>query len=44
VPARVVGVWPDTGADGVVEVDEGTLAAAADLVVATVTAVVEARL
>jgi hypothetical protein len=44
VPARVVGVWPDTGADGVVEIDAGALAAAADLVVATVTAVVEARL
>jgi hypothetical protein len=44
VPARVVGVWPDAGADRVVEVDEGALTAAADLVVATVTAVVEARL
>jgi hypothetical protein len=44
VPARVVGVWPDAGADRVVEVDEGVMAAAADLVVATAIAVVEARL
>jgi hypothetical protein len=44
VPSRVVGVWPDAGADRVVEVDEIVLTAAADLVVATVTAVAEARL
>jgi hypothetical protein len=44
VPARVVGVWPDAAADRVVEVDEDGLAAAVDLVVATATAVVEARL
>ena len=44
MPARVVGVWPDAGADRVVEVDEDGLAVAADLVVATATAVVEARL
>ena len=43
VPARVVGVWPDAGADRVVEVDESALTAAADLVVATVTSVVGAR-
>jgi len=43
VPARVLGLWPDAGADRVVEVDEGALTAAADLVAATVTAVVEAR-
>jgi hypothetical protein len=43
VPARVVGVWPDAGADRVVEVDGDGLAAAADLVVATAAAVVEAR-
>jgi hypothetical protein len=43
VPARVVGVWPDAGADRVVEVEEGALTAAADLVVATASAVVEAR-
>jgi hypothetical protein len=44
VPSRVVGVWPDAGDDRVVEVDENALTAAADLVVATVTAVVGARL
>ncbi len=43
VPARVLGLWPASGADRSVEIDEGALAAAADLVVAVVAAVVEAR-
>jgi len=43
VPARVLGLWPDAGAVRSVEVDEDALSGAADLVVATVAAVVEAR-
>ncbi len=43
VPARVLGLWPDAGADRAVEIDVAALAGAADRVVATVTAVVEAR-
>jgi hypothetical protein len=43
VPARVLGLWPDAGADHCVEIDEGTLSGAAERVVATVAAVVDAR-
>jgi hypothetical protein len=43
VPARVLGLWPDAGTDRCVEVDEASLTEAADRVVATVAAVVEAR-
>ena len=43
VPARVLGLWPASGADRSVEIDEGVLTGAADLVVATVGALVEAR-
>ncbi len=43
VPARVVGLWPDAGADRCVEIDETVLAAAVDRVVATVAAVVDSR-
>ncbi len=43
VPARVLGLWPDAGADRCVEIDEAALTGAADRVVATVAAVVEAR-
>jgi hypothetical protein len=43
VPARVLGLWPASGADHSVEIDRGVLTGAADLVVATVAAVVEAR-
>ncbi len=44
VPARVMGVWPDAGAHATVDIDAGVLAAAADRVMATVEAVVDARL
>jgi hypothetical protein len=43
VPARVLGRWPDAGADRTVEVDDRALAEAGDRVVECVTAVVEAR-
>lgn len=43
VPARVLGRWPDAGADRTVEIDEQALDAAVDRVVECVTAVVEAR-
>jgi hypothetical protein len=43
VPARVVGLWPDAGADRCIEVDEAALATAVDRVVATVAAVVASR-
>jgi len=44
VPARVLGLWPDAGTDRSVEIDTGTLALAADRVVATTAAVVRSRL
>jgi hypothetical protein len=43
VPARVVGVWPDAGATRMLAVDDGSLIAAADLVIATVATLVDAR-
>jgi hypothetical protein len=43
VPVRVLGLWPDAGADRCVEIDEAALTGAADRVVGTVAAVVEAR-
>ncbi len=43
VPARVVGVWPDAGATRVVAIDDASLIAAADLVIATVATLVDAR-
>jgi hypothetical protein len=43
VPARVLGLWPDAGADRSVEIDEAALMRAAERVVATVAAVAEAR-
>ena len=43
VPARVLGWWPDAGADRSVEIDLGSLTGSADRVVATVSAVVAAR-
>lgn len=42
VPARVVGLWPDAGAYRITEVDNGVLLAAAERVVATVRAMVDA--
>ncbi len=44
VPARVLGLWPDAGVHATVDIDAGVLTAAADRVVATVEAVVDARL
>lgn len=44
VPARVLGVWPDCGAHGTVDITIDVLVAAVDLVVDTVDAVVGARL
>ena len=44
VPARVLGLWPDSGAHSVVETGPEVLMAAVDLVVSTVDAVVSARL
>jgi hypothetical protein len=44
VPARVLGLWPDSGTHSVVDITSDTLMAAVDLVVATVDAVVESRL
>ena len=44
VPARVVGLWPDSGIHGTVEVGADILMAAADRVVSTVGLVVDARL
>jgi hypothetical protein len=43
LPARVFGVWPDAGTHAVVEIDESSLVAAAERVVATVATVVDAR-
>ncbi len=43
VPVRVLGLWPDAGAERMVEVDEGLLAAAADRVVETVALTSAAR-
>jgi hypothetical protein len=43
VPARVVGVWPDAGTYRAVDIDGGALARAADRVIATVSALTEAR-
>jgi hypothetical protein len=43
VPARVAGLWPDAGIHLVVDIDGGVLASAVDRVVATVSAMVEAR-
>ncbi len=43
VPARVLGVWPDTGEQRFVEVDGRSLGSAADRVVATVAALVAAQ-
>ena len=43
VPARVLGWWPDAGTDRSVEIDLVSLTGSADRVVATVSAVVEAR-
>jgi hypothetical protein len=43
VPARVLGVWPDAGATRMVAIDDGSLMAAADLVVDTVATLVDAR-
>ncbi len=43
VPARVLGLWPDAGADRCVEIDRGALTGAADRVVDGVAALVAAR-
>ena len=43
VPGRVLGLWPASGAERSVEIDERALTGAADLVVATVADVVDAR-
>ncbi len=43
VPARVTGIWPDPGEARSIEIDEPALAAAVDLVVDGVAAVVDAR-
>jgi hypothetical protein len=42
-PARVVGLWPDAGIHAAVDMDDAMLAAAAERVIATVDAVVNAR-
>jgi hypothetical protein len=44
VATRVTGLWPDAGASRTTEIDAPALAAAADLVVATVASVVAGRL
>jgi hypothetical protein len=44
VPARVAGLWPDSGHHLIVEIDDEALTAAADRVVATVSTAVDARL
>lgn len=44
VPARVVGLWPDSGQRSALEIDEGSLVAAVDRVVATVSALAAASL
>lgn len=43
MPARVMGIWPDTGQCSVVEVDETALIGAVDRVLDTVDAVIRAR-
>ena len=43
VPARVTGIWPDSGEARSIEIDEPALAAAVDLAVDGVAAVVDAR-
>jgi len=43
VPARVAGLWPDAGAQRMIEVDAGILRAAADRVIATVSELAAAR-
>jgi hypothetical protein len=43
VPARVLGLWPDSGAHASVDITVAALAEAVDLVVDTVSAVTEAR-
>lgn len=43
VPARVLGLWPDSGAHATVDVTTATLVKAVDLVVETVSAVADAR-
>jgi hypothetical protein len=44
VPARVAGLWPDAGIRLLADIDGPSLVAAADQVVATVSAVVDSRL
>ncbi len=44
VPTRVVGLWPDAGMHSSVEIDGEVLGTASDRVVATVAAVVDARI
>ncbi|HEX3566470.1 MAG TPA: hypothetical protein VHU17_13950 [Acidimicrobiales bacterium] len=43
VPARVAGLWPDAGAQRMIEVDAGILGAAADRVIAAVSELAAAR-
>lgn len=43
VPARVAGLWPDAGAQRMLEVDAGILGAAADRVIAAVSELAAAR-
>lgn len=44
VPARVVGIWPDSGEHRSVDTTPGTLTTAADRVIAGIAGIVEARL
>ena len=44
MPARVLGLWPDAGLHGTVEIDADILSAAAARVASTVGLVVDARL
>jgi hypothetical protein len=44
VPARVAGLWPDSGHHLIVEIDDEALTTAADRVIATVSTAVDARL
>jgi hypothetical protein len=44
VPARVVGLWPDSGIHATVEIDNEVLMASVERVVATMDALVDARL
>ncbi len=44
VPARVAGLWPEAGTHLMVEIDDQALVGAAERVVATVSALVDARL